>query len=41
MSLGDLFTILRILNDVPSKTDLHDEVEKLVLGQIKKELEKN
>ena len=39
MSFNDLLVLLRILNESPCLTALHDEVMKLVLKQIKKELE--
>ena len=41
MSFDELLEILRVLNDSPSITPLHDEIIELVLTQIKKVLEKN
>lgn len=35
MSLNDLITLLKALNDSPELTALHDEVVKLVLKRIK------
>ena len=41
MELMELIEILRVLNDSPSLTPLHDEVMKLVLRQIKAALGQN